>query len=446
MTLARGATHRSGLWQTLVLVLGLTLALTLPSQAQMTRAGSMVLGVAGADTTDGVDSAPGSGLSLQDRLTFNTFGTLGLSRLNLAGTQAIDDPAASTGIGSEWTAAYDSVLGLQTTAAVTPSLGLTVQVVLRPDAARAVRLGTQWAFAQWQPASAWEFKVGRYMSPLYLASDQRLIGLAHPWVRAPSEVYGLLGDVDALDGLWVRYRQPVGDRTLAVDLYRARHLDKRGDFWVNHRHLTGVGLNLRDARYTWHATVAQSHTEINSPSARRATEVIAMPAAGGNPDVAREYDLMQIDTLLFLAGGVRYEDGPWLVLSELVWRHADSKVLPGSVAGYLTMGYARESMLGYVTVAAVRGRDPGSETRLSGPAAEAAAAFLQFGREYGQRSISSGVRWDVQRGVALKAQIDYVRPRIQGRGGTFIDETGRYRLPAGRRVAWLYSLALDWAY
>lgn len=402
--------------------------------------------VAVADTPDVVDVPPGTEPSLRERFTFNTFGTLGVSRLNLAGTRAIYDPTATRGIGGEWTAAYDSRLGLQAGARVTPALDLTWQVVLRRHSGGAVRLGTQWAFANWQPASTWEVKLGRYMSPLYLASDQRLIGLAHPWVRAPSEVYGLLGTVDALDGLWVRHRQPLGDRTLALDFYRARHTDQRGDFSVNHRRLLGVGLNLRDARYTWHATLAESRTEINSPAARTATDVIATPALGGDSGVAREYDLMQIDAIRFLASGVRYEDGPWLVMSELVLRRSNSKALPGSVAGYLTVGYTWDALLGYATVAAVRGRDPGTETRLSGPAAEAAAAFLQFGREYGQRSIASGVRWDIQDGVALKAQIDYVRPRVQGRGGTFIDEAGRYGLPAGRRVAWLYSLALDWAY
>jgi hypothetical protein len=384
--------------------------------------------------------------SLRERVSFNTFGTLGLSRLNLAGTRAIHDAAATTGIGSQWTGAYDSRLGLQVQFRPAPTLDLTVQTVLRRRAGGDVRLSTQWAYLDWQPSPAWELKVGRYMSPLYLASDQHLIGLAHPWVRAPSEVYGLLGNVDSLDGIWLRHRMPLGERTLSIDVYQASHLDDRGDVSVNHRRLTGLTLNLRDARYTWHATVAESRTEIGSPTLRTLAGLIATPALGGDPIVAREYDLAQVDHIHFLAGGVRYEAGPWLVMSELVLRRSSSRALPGSLAGYVTLGHSWDAVLGYVTVAGLRGRDPGTETRLSGVAAETAEAFLQFGREYGQTSVGTGVRWDVQRGVALKAQVDYLRPRIDGRGGTFIGDDGTYSLPPGRRVAWLYSLALEWAF
>ncbi len=420
----------------------------------MTFANRLLLGVAAwlfstlslAQSDEPFDGAASTWV--REHVQLNTFGTLGVARLNLSGVQVRGDATATSGIGSEWTGAYDSRGGLQAAARINPELDLTWQVMLRRNGDGDFGLDTNWAYADWRPTPEWEVKLGRYMSPLYLVSDQRLVGLAQPWVRAPLEVYGLLGNVDSLDGLWLRRRVPLGEDTLMVDFYSARHDDKRDTFSVNHRQLTGLSLSLRDAHWTWHGMAARSRTHLRFDAVEPLLAVIANPALGGDPAAATAYDLRNLDPIHFLSFGLRYESDPWLVMAELAHGRSDTKAVPGSTGAYLTVGRNWGPWLGYVTVAHLRGRSPGSETRLTpgSPAAAVAELFLQPAREAGQTTLSTGLRWDMATGLALKAQVDHILPRVEGRGGLFLDPLGQYKLPNGNRAAWLYSLVLDWAY
>ncbi len=380
------------------------------------------------------------------RVQVNTFGTLGVSRLSIAGAHLRSEATSTSGIGPEWTGAYDSRLGLQVAAQISPDLGLTWQGLLRRQNKGGFGVDTQWAYANWQITPQWEVKLGRYMSPLYLVSDQRMVGLSQPWVRAPHEVYGLLGNVDSLDGLWLRRRLPLGDETLMVDLYHARHREDRGSFSVNHEPLTGLSLRLSDTRWTWHAMVARARTRIELDPASGVAQALALlsePALGGNPVAAQDYDFRRIDPLHFYSAGVRYEAAPWLVMAEVAQLRSSNRALPGSTGAYLTVGHSWGPWLGYVTLAQLRGLNPGTETRFSGAVdASVVQPFLQALRESGQTTLGVGTRWDMARGLALKAQVDHVTPRTDGRGGLFLESP----LPNGHRSAWLYSVVLDWAY
>lgn len=379
-------------------------------------------------------------------LQVNAYATLGLSRLNRDGVRVRADAAATRGTGSRWSARDESRLGLQLSASVHRDVSLIWQPVLREQRNGQFRAHTDWAYVNWRLTPQWELKLGRYASPLYLVSDERLVGLGQPWVRPPPEVYGLLGNVEWLDGLWLRRNVALGDDTLRIDLYHARHRDERSDLAINHAPLTGLSLSLRNTQWTWHAMVAQSRSRLRLQQIEPLLAVLGDPALGGDPQAVADYDVRRLDPIRFASLGLRYEAGPWLAMAE--WARGTSRLkgLPGSTAAYLTLGHTRGTLLLHATYGWLRGRDPGGETRFRGPAAGVADLFLVGAREAGQQRLAFGARWDLRQGWALKGQVDLIRPRSQGRGGLFIDAQGGTALPAGSRDALLYGVALEWAH
>ncbi|RZS56985.1 hypothetical protein [Sphaerotilus mobilis] len=385
-------------------------------------------------------------------LQVNTFGTLGLARSHLEGTSWRADSVASAGIGRRWTGAVDSRLGAQLGMRLSERLDLTWQGVVREQDNGRVWLRTNWAHVGWQQAPNWDLKIGRYMSPLYLASDQRQAGLSQPWVRAPHEVYGLLGQVDSLDGLWLRHGVPLGEQTLSVSGYLARHVDRRSGLAVSHRQIGGLGLRLQDERWTWQAMVARSRSTIQLDAIEPFLAIVGDPGLGGDASAVADYDLRRLDPIWFFSLGARHEDSVWLLMAELAHGRSRLKSLPGSTAGYLTLGRTWGAWTPYATAAWLRGRDPGSENRLlpGSPAAATAELFLAPAREAGQTTLGVGLRHDLAPGLAWKAQLDRLRPRREGRGGLTVVDSGAGAgvavLPEGQRDLWLISMVIEWAY
>jgi hypothetical protein len=390
-------------------------------------------------------ATPAAAATIGPGLQVNTFGTVGWSRVNTAGVHLRQAITADNGIGPEWTAAYDTRVGVQVSRRLGDGLGVTWQGVIQRQNDGGFHGNTQWAYLDWKLMPDWDVKVGRFQSPLYLASDERHVGLGVPWVRPPAEVYGLLGNVDALDGLWLRHRWPLGEDTLMVNLYAAQHREARGGFRVSHQPLTGINLRLAQAEWTWHAMVAQARTRLQAPADAAAFQALALlgnPATGGDPLAAQDYDFREIKPLRFVSLGVRHDGLTWLAMAEWARTSSSNRAFPGSEAYYLTAGRRWGDWLGYMTYARMVGRAPADESRFSGVADAVLQAYLTSLREAGQTSVGVGARWDFQRGLALKLQVDQVRPRTEGRGGLVLEPS----LPAGRRSVWLYSATLDWAY
>ncbi|MEY8876941.1 MAG: hypothetical protein AB9M60_10565, partial [Leptothrix sp. (in: b-proteobacteria)] len=378
-------------------------------------------------------------------LRINSFGTIGLARHDVAGDQLRAAVTSPSGIGSHWTGAYDSRVGLQLGTELATGVDLTWQGLLHRRDNGDTGIDSHWAFIGWQPTPSWELRAGRFQSPLYLASDQYQVGLAQPWVRPPHEVYGLIGNVNSLDGLWLRRRVALGDETLLVDAYAAAHHENRGSFAVDHEPLVGLSLGLRSSGWLAHATLAQGRTRIRVDPSDPLVAVLALlgnPALGGDPAAVADYDLRRIDRLRFASVGLRWDASPWLAMAELAQVRSASRAFPGATGAYLTLGRSWEPVTLYGTLAWLRGAAPAAESRFSGLSAQLVDAFIQSERESGQTTAGVGLRWDLRSGLALKAQVDHIRPRGPGRGGLFLNG----QLPDGRTSAQLYSVALDWAY
>jgi hypothetical protein len=153
----------------------------------------------------------------------------------------------------------------------------------------------------------------------------------------------------------------------------------------------------------------------------------------------------------FLGLGASYDPGPWFALGE--WARFDTYSVVGRRSAWYVSGGPRLGRLtAYVTYARAKNESNTSDPGLSlvglPPQAAGTAAALdaalnaQLAIVAAQRTWSLGVRWDVLRNAALKAQVDRVR-RDEGSNGTFGNIQPGFQ-PGGS--ANIFSVAADFVF
>jgi len=365
----------------------------------------------------------------------HTYGSLGLAR------STSEQPGYRTNsnyqfeLGEHWSGQQDNRLGVQLSARITPQLAVITQGMVRRNGDDEVKPNLTWAYLRWQPDNQWEVRLGRVRHPLFMITEEMDVGYAHPWVRPPVEVYGLGGESSFNDGLQLRYRQPLGDYTLGVEGYVGRYTLRRSAYTNRIKFNRGLAVALTDSRLTLRATLSSSDIHLTAPK----LDPVAAMISAQDAAVGREYALGSMSGFGYLNLGLRYEANDWLVMAEYVQTDSPRRLLPDQQAGYVTLGHGFGDWLPYVSLARLRTLSGLHERRLSGMAAVVANAILA-GHDRDQSTLSLGLRWDVQPNLAIKAQLDRVRPDNAAYG------MQRTPLPAGRSALNVGSLVMDWVY
>jgi hypothetical protein len=114
-----------------------------------------------------------------------------------------------------WMANQESLVGVQGSLKLLPSLKATMQLVGR---ASTEKITPDWAYLSYTMNGSWRFDVGRQRLPFY--SDSAYIGYTYPWVRPPPEVYGW--QIYDYDGAAVVYNTDFGDWGFRASGYGGR--------------------------------------------------------------------------------------------------------------------------------------------------------------------------------------------------------------------------------
>lgn len=366
-------------------------------------------------------------------LTLDLHGTVGVARTLAAGVAYRPNDAEAQAAGRNWSDRLDNRIGLQATWKAAEHWALTSQWLLHRNGLNEVQGEFPVAYLAWQPSPQFEARFGRFRQVLFLTTDSFDIGYAHPWVRPPAELHTLVGEMTALEGVQLRYRQPVGDYLGTVTAHLAKASLKRPSYENVNRRNFGLALTLSDPYLTLQAAAIYADAQLNMPAIDRVGQLVAAQ----NPDVAREYLVGPVSGLWYGGLGMRYERAGWMLMSEIGATQLQRISLRDRVGWYLTLGHTWGNWTPYVTYARNRTTSPLQESRLGGPAAQAANALLAR-RDSNQQTWSLGVRWDFAAGMALKAQWDSVRPETYGLQAS--------PLPAGRSRFEVFSLVMDWAF
>jgi hypothetical protein len=299
-------------------------------------------------------------------------------------------------------------------------------------------------------------RAGRISPDLFLLADHRNVGFAYPWIRPSPEFYGWLpvhsitgADVSRNWGdsgvLWQarafagrsRDRLPnslaTGD---ALAPLAALGPPPASDSTTVRADFAGLTLTRESEGLTLKGSLVQlrGRLEGTADASGLFTALDAL-AASPIPAVAEEAALLRAQSAsagfnrFYAALGVAYDSGPWLVSAEFnqVMLTSGKKA---SVHGFLGAGYRIDAFTLFASAARARSQDAAALvptqwaaalTPVIGPvAAQQAQALGTFSAELlnlgriDQRTLSTGVRWDLHPQVALELQLDHVRVHRNG--------------------------------
>lgn len=323
--------------------------------------------------------AAAPGLAVADdgmSVRFSGYGTLGGVVTNRDDVQFVQGYNQSHGATKSMDLGVDSRLGAQVDYRLNDTFSAVGQVLAsRRNGTETPRL--EWLFGQAEVGSGVSLRAGRMVLPTFLLSDVRAVGFAQHWIRTPVEVYALYPS-SSFDGGQVQWRPRFGDTNVTAQLSVGKGQTSRFyglglDAYLHVKKLRSLNLVAENGNWTARFGVTQTNG------------VLEQPGLGTLANI----------TDRFSGFGLQYDDGNWLVLSELVVRRQDKGGAFNSNSYYVSGGHRFGAWLPYLTY---------SEFKPKGVA---------YGPQPVGQTTAAGVRWDVIPKLALKAQLETTRPSTQ---------------------------------
>lgn len=328
-------------------------------------------------------------------LKISGFGTAGYVTTNTNGGEFrsnIRQHKGATKSDGDW--GVDSRLGLQANVTFDDVFSAVGQLYIsRRDGDSSPE--AEWLFVQADLADWVSLRAGRMVLPAFMLSDFRHVGYAQHWLRTPVEVYGAF-NTTSYDGVQAILRHQAGDYNLTAQISAGVSDDERiygrvgGTLAENKEENSGIySANLSAERGDWTVRVSHTFKHDTEISAAKNTSLYGgLVTIPGGTVFGRGDDH-------FTNVGVLYDNGSLLAMSEYVWRHWKVRNHVGgkndSEAFYITAGYRFGSVMPYATYSQIdptgNGYSNGTEVR---------------------KTKAIGVRWDIVRNLAFKAQYEEI--------------------------------------
>lgn len=346
-------------------------------------------------------------------------------------------PNQSAGVKKSPRTGVDSNLGLQADMQVNDWLSFTAQGLVRKDSDDSYGAELAWAFAKLRVNDALSVRVGRIGLPVFMISDYRNVGYANTLLRPPAEVYSQV-PFNSADGVDVTWQKSFGDTTVTSQLaYGNNKVPLMGSLHMEGKKVMALQVVAEHGPFT--ARVGHARMKMNIHDSASFNTLLASLRAAGTG-----YRFPQLNTL---AGDLAVDDKKgtfnsvgltmdWndIVLQGEYTKRTTESYINDTSSWYAMAGYRIGKFLPYASHASlkidgtVQNTVPGScpagypaactptMRQLSG----AVARLPYSGLGQGEQSTNTiGVRWDFYRSVALKAQIDRVKPKVAS--GLFVN-------------------------
>jgi hypothetical protein len=260
-----------------------------------------------------------------DDINFNVsgYGTLGGTFTSDANYQFIHDSSEFRGATNQFDVGLESRLGIQAVVDFQNSLSVVVQELVRRRGDQDFSPGTEWAYIQYKPTSAWKLRLGRVVMSTFLMSESREVGYAQPWFRAPNELYGI-EPFNNMDGGQVAWHADLDN--LGVDLQGAYGK-------TSQNLLVGGSSTAINAKYTYNLSASATY---GSVLVRVADTMVATPFT--LPLGGTTVNFLNKDK--FLTAGAQYDDGKALLIGEWSKRSEPSAPIVGLPLARSTSWYA----------------------------------------------------------------------------------------------------------
>ena len=360
-------------------------------------------------------------------VTVSGFGTLAVTQTNTDAAQ-FARPNQQSGADKTARIGVDSNFGVQANTTLNSWLSATVQGLVRKDGEDDFGGELAWAFLKGKVNDNLSVRVGRMGLPVFLISDYRNVGYANTMLRPPAELYTQV-PLNSFDGIDATWQQAFGDTSVSAQLAFGRTHNpistSSGVVHVDGTSLVALNLvaehgplTLRFGRADGKLTIEDS-TSLNTllTGLRNAGAGYRLPTLA---PLADELSLAK-KKASFTSLGLTLDWQNIVVQSEYAKRKTDSYVNDTN-SWYVMAGYRIGKFLPYYNHAEAKSVGHVSNTvPASCPAGYPAACTptlraLSAGVDTlsapaNQSTDTIGVRWDFYRSMALKAQIDRVRPK-----------------------------------
>ncbi|NTV71646.1 MAG: hypothetical protein HGA71_16045 [Azonexaceae bacterium] len=362
----------------------------LPGQWFLTLAGLAAISLASPAMAD-ADST----------FSINGFGTFGLARTTSDNVEFVRDISQPRGIGQDWSAKIDSVFGLQAAWHIMPQLEAVVQATSRYRYDKTFTPDVSWGFIKYNPTPNLSLRAGRLGTEFFMMADSRWVGYSFLTVRPPGDYFWYL-PFYSIHGADAAITLPFGDSVLRAKVFYG-HSDGRIPLADEQWDIAGspmIGGFLEYQRGPWQVRASYANIEFKNdlPIAP-----VLKKAVGGTLSAQDAAFLATHDTRThYYSLGVVYDRGPWQ--AQLMLNHIEqgSRALQSSDGGYALLGYRISEVTPYLGYSWVLSKS-------SGNAPSALAAYVMQDSHAEQQTMFAGMRWDVARNVAVKAQWDGIR-------------------------------------
>lgn len=375
-------------------------------------------------------------------LSLHGFGTLGLTRGNQDSAEFVRDLSQPLGAGQQWSARVDSLLGVQANLLLGPHTEAVLQAVSRYHGNQTWQPELTWAFLRHELSPDVALRAGRLGTEFFMLGDSRLVGYSSLSVRPPPDFYGSLV-FSYIDGVDASATLPAAQGLLKAKLFAGRSPEvspfSPGIIW-DHKGSRLTGGYLDYLKGPWQ--VRLSHTEVRFANE---TPTDALLRSNGDPLAGLPYLALVPEMAMankkarFRSLGLVFEDGPLNVQLMFNKIRHQSPAYADAAAAYGLVAYRWDRLTPYMGVSRSRSD---RETLPSGPvpAVDAITQSLVAQSYTDQTTYTLGTRWDWQKNLALKTQVDWVRGHPDSLflfKATQPDWTGRMTV---------FSLALDFVF
>ncbi|NNG25366.1 porin [Telluria aromaticivorans] len=338
-------------------------------------------------------------------------------------------PNQAQGSSKDFRTGIDSNLGLQADLPVNSWLSVTAQGLVRKDAEENYGAELSWAFAKARVSDEVSVRVGRIGLPVFMISDYRNVGYANTMLRPPAEVYSQV-PFNSVDGADVTWQHGFGDTSVTAQLaYGNVKSPISGNIHVRGKELAAVNVSAEHGPFTVRAGHATGKITIDD-------SVSLNTLVGGLRAAAAGYRFPELAPLAaeieakdkrahFSSLGLSMDWNNIVVQTEFAKRKSETYINDTS-SWYVMGGYRIGKFLPYVThsklkidsavVNTVRAACPAGFPAACTPTMQALGAGVRrlpnTGVGQGEQSTNTiGVRWDFASSVALKAQVDRIKPK-----------------------------------
>jgi hypothetical protein len=286
-----------------------------------------------------------------------------------------------------------SLFGLQGTFSLGRNTDAVLQLVSRGNENWDTEL--EWGYLRHQFHTGTEVRAGKMRLPLFMESETLEIGYGQVWARPPEAVYDPV-PVRSYLGADLAHTFNFDSSSLETRAF-AGHLDDDADslgqtIGVELRNLTGLTANWTNYLWTFRGVYARADASIGS--------------------VGGPVNLGQNEKAEFMGLGLSYDDGAWLLMSELTRVEVDG-LFQNTDSAYITFGRRIKEVTPYITASWIESKD--NFKRDGTP-----LAVLDTRRQ----AYSLGMRWDLVASVAMKFDWTHARGFGNTTGGLIGNQLG----------------------